>query len=145
MLNLNSYCTGIILVTAVVAIIWGVMPGSIQIASAVSKVCNTTSPCFGTSGSDTLVGDSQSNDIRGLPGDDTITGKAAGDLIFGGLGTDRLIGDDGNDDIRHGTGTTEPDGSRDIIDCGNGNDRAVINVSEDKDIAASNCEEVVAG
>lgn len=121
------------------------LSASLQILSAVSKVCNTTFPCFGTSGSDTLVGDSQSNDTRGLEGDDTITGKAAGDLIFGGLGTDRIVGDDGNDDLRHGTGTSEPDGSRDIIDCGDGNDRPVINISEDKDIAARNCEVVIAG
>ena len=89
------------------ALILLALSASLQNVSAVSKVCNTTSPCFGTSGSDTLVGDSQSNDIRGLEGDDTITGKAAGDLIFGGLGTDRIVGDDGNDDLRHGTGTAQ--------------------------------------
>ena len=47
------------------------------------------------------------------------------------------------DNIRHGPNFTEPDGSRDLIDCGDGDDTAFINISQDKDIPASNCEHVI--
>ena len=77
----------------------------------------------GGGGNDTLLGGA---------GDDRIYGDAGADVITGGAGADKLYGGDGSDTIN------AADGERDIIDCGAGNDRAVVD-SSDK---TSNCEVV---
>jgi len=79
--------------------------------------------------------------------DDEITGGSANDEIQGSGGFDILNGASGNDIIYHaadffGTGS---DGRVDTITCGSGQDEAFINVSDDGDTAASDCEIVHAG
>ena len=79
---------------------------------------------FGLGGSDTLLGGA---------GDDMIDGGAGNDIITGGAGADRLLGGPGSDTIY------AVDDERDTIDCGPGNDRAVVD-AVDKIV---NCEVVV--
>jgi Ca2+-binding RTX toxin-like protein len=79
---------------------------------------------FGLGGNDTLLGGA---------GDDRIYGGPGGDVITGGSGADHLYGRGGSDTI------FAADGERDIVDCGPGNDRAVVD-SVDKTV---NCEVVV--
>jgi Ca2+-binding RTX toxin-like protein len=79
---------------------------------------------FGLGGNDTLLGGA---------GDDRIYGGPGGDVITGGSGADHLYGRGGSDTI------FAADGERDFIDCGPGNDRAVVD-SVDKTV---NCEVVV--
>jgi hypothetical protein len=79
---------------------------------------------FGLGGNDTLLGGA---------GDDRIYGGPGGDVITGGSGADHLYGRGGSDTI------FAADGERDFIDCGPGNDRAVVD-SVDRTV---NCEVVV--
>ncbi|MDP9261523.1 MAG: hypothetical protein M3O89_06100, partial [Actinomycetota bacterium] len=79
---------------------------------------------FGLGGNDTLLGGA---------GDDRIYGGPGGDVITGGSGADHLYGRGGSDTI------FAADGERDIVDCGPGNDRAVVD-SVDRTV---NCEVVV--
>jgi hypothetical protein len=79
---------------------------------------------FGLGGNDTLLGGA---------GDDRIYGGPGGDVITGGSGADHLYGRGGSDTI------FAADGERDIVDCGPGNDRAVVDLV-DKTV---NCEVVV--
>ena len=58
--------------------------------------------------------------ILGGAGDDRIDGGAGNDVITGGSGADRLFGGPGSDTIY------AADGERDVIDCGAGRDRAVV-------------------
>ena len=101
---------------------------------------------FGTSVNDIMLGHS---------GNDNLIGKDGRDFLTGGTGADKLIGGEGDDSIYHsecGVGETGcfinvgrlPDGNKDTIDCGPGNDVAIINTSEDHDKAV-NCEKVIAG
>jgi Ca2+-binding RTX toxin-like protein len=76
---------------------------------------------LGMAGPDTLVGGA---------GDDRLDGGAGNDILIGGAGADTLIGGDGSDTIY------AADGERDVIDCGAGRDRAVVD-SVDK---VTNCE-----
>jgi Ca2+-binding RTX toxin-like protein len=127
-----------------------------------------TSFCQGTEESDNIIGAAGGNGIDGLGGNDVITAKGSADVVHGrdgndqisgGGGPDSLTGDggadlisggDGNDRIFHFVASnnpdaqTQPDGSRDRIDCGPGNDETWINVSVDHDLAV-NCETVNAG
>ena len=85
--------------------------------------------------------------MLGGNGDDNINGDSGDDAIIGESGADILKGSSGNDIIIHGThGQREnPDGFKDTIDCGSGNnDRAFINTSQDGDTAV-NCERVHTG
>jgi Ca2+-binding RTX toxin-like protein len=106
----------------------------------------------GGSGNDKLRGDTlfifRGNPIsciasEGADTDDLISGGSGNDEIIGCSGADRISGGSGDDQIIHGglilKGKTEPDGSKDRIDCGPGNDEAWINISQDHD-EATNCE-----
>ena len=79
---------------------------------------------------DVILGNGGNDTILGGAGDDRIDGGPGNDIITGGSGADRLLGGAGSDTIY------AADGERDIIDCGAGHDRAVID-SVDK---ATNCE-----
>ena len=79
---------------------------------------------FGLGGNDTLLGGA---------GDDRIYGGAGGDVITGGSGADHLFGGPGSDTI------FATDGERDVVDCGPGNDRAVVDSVD----SVVNCEVVV--
>jgi hypothetical protein len=77
----------------------------------------------GGSGDDSLTGDSGSNRLAGGPGADVLDGGSGPDELLGGDGDDRVLARD-----------TTPE----AIDCGAGNDSAVVDVDED----APNCETV---
>jgi Ca2+-binding RTX toxin-like protein len=65
----------------------------------------------GSVGEDTIVGDSESNLIRGGDGNDLIDGSGGVDNLQGELGNDTFVSyeDDGNDDIDGGGGTNTLD------------------------------------
>jgi Tol biopolymer transport system component len=79
---------------------------------------------LGRFGNDTLVGGA---------GNDTIDGGPGNDVLVGGAGVDRLLGGTGSDTI------VAADGNRDAIDCGIGNDRAVV---DEFDVVGKSCEMV---
>lgn len=79
---------------------------------------------YGEGGNDTLLGGAGDDKIYGGPGNDVITGGAGADQLYGGPGSDTIYA---------------ADGERDTIDCGPGQDRAVVD-SFDKTV---NCEVVV--
>ena len=96
----------------------------------------------GTSKGEYLAGGGHDDVIFGLGGNDTLLGGAGDDRIYGGSGNDVITGGAGADHLWGGRGSDTilaADGERDIIDCGAGNDRAVVD-SVDKTI---NCEVVV--
>jgi Ca2+-binding RTX toxin-like protein len=66
---------------------------------------------FGLGGNDTLLGGAGDDRIYGGPGRDVITGGSGADHLYGGPGSDTIFA---------------VDGERDIVDCGPGNDRAVV-------------------
>jgi hypothetical protein len=79
--------------------------------------------------------------LSAFPSDDVVSGGKVLDNIAGDTGADRLAGGDGDDKIAQFTfgnnpNALDPDGSKDLIDCGLGNDEAWINVSVDHDIAS---------
>ena len=81
---------------------------------------------------DVILGNGGNDTLLGGAGDDRINGGAGNDIINGGSGADRLIGGPGSDTI------TAADGERDVVDCGRGRDRAVVD-SFDK---TTDCEVV---
>ncbi len=96
----------------------------------------------GTSKGEYLAGGGHDDVIFGLGGNDTLLGGAGDDRIYGGSGNDVITGGSGADHLygRRGSDTIfAADGERDIINCGAGNDRAVVD-SVDKTV---NCEVVV--
>jgi Ca2+-binding RTX toxin-like protein len=103
---------------------------------------------------DNGVGGGGDDTINGGIGDDFIIGDnyAGFNCDLGSAGADRLIGGPGDDNIFHGNlplpvdvNTAKlSDGHKDYIDCGPGNDQAVINTSVDGD-TATNCETVITG
>jgi Ca2+-binding RTX toxin-like protein len=132
-------------------------PGS---SSGIIKLCYATAnPCYGTDQEDNMTGDDginlmygkKGNDIMsakggvdemyGDEGNDSMNGGGGNDLMYGNLGADTITGGDGDDKIYHGNGNnlTSPDGSKDIIDCGAGQDEVWTNIQNDGD-TATNCE-----
>ena len=79
----------------------------------------------------------------GGEGNDTILGGADPDTIIAGQGNDFIVGGHGADEISSGPdddiiytsdrNTTESEGAKDIVICGEGNDNAWINTTIDKD------------
>jgi hypothetical protein len=69
---------------------------------------------------DVILGNGGNDTLPGGAGDDRIEGGAGNDIITGGSGADRLFGDAGSDTIK------AADGERDVVDCGGGRDRAVV-------------------
>jgi Ca2+-binding RTX toxin-like protein len=98
----------------------------------------------GTASSEYLAGGGHDDIIFGLGGNDTLLGGAGDDRIYGGPGNDVITGGAGEDHLYGGPGSDTiyaADGERDIIDCGPGRDRAVVDLGVDKTV---NCEVVVA-
>jgi hypothetical protein len=95
-----------------------------------------------------IVGTSAGDYLTGGGYDDVILGERGNDSIFGGAGDDRLDGGPGNDVITGGAGADKifggpgsdtiyaADGERDVIDCGPGQDRAVVDSVD----VVKNCE-----
>ncbi len=71
--------------------------GSITITPAPAIVAVDFENVVGSSGNDTITGNSLSNYLDGGPGNDTIDGKGGNDVIVGGDGDDTLAGGMGND------------------------------------------------
>jgi Tol biopolymer transport system component len=96
----------------------------------------------GTKGPNYLAGGGGNDVLLGLAGNDTLLGGAGDDLIEGGAGNDVLIGGPGNDRLVGGPGSdtiVANDGERDIVDCGPGNDRAIVDAI---DVVDKSCESV---
>jgi len=104
-----------------------------------------TNQIGGSGGNDNLSGKGGGDFVGGFDGDDLVAGGKGNDVMTGNTGVDKLVGGDGNDKIFHDNfDSTDPDGSKDIIDCGLGNDEVWLNFRSDHDIA-SGCETVHSG
>ena len=164
-LSRNNLTFGIVIVVSLLAVMSAVISLT-NLAWAATIQCGANT-CFGTTGSDTMIGDNgnnvmaadKGNDIMsgkdgkdvllGADGDDNMSGGAGDDQLCASEGADRITGGDANDLIFHSgcdpsPPFTDPDGSRDVIDCGSGTDEAWINVNVDHDIV-TNCEIVHSG
>ncbi|MDX6471290.1 MAG: hypothetical protein QOK22_106 [Gaiellaceae bacterium] len=98
----------------------------------------------GTSSGEYLAGGGWDDVILGMGGNDTLLGGAGNDRIDGGPGNDVITGGSGNDVLVGGDGSDTiyaADGERDIVDCGTGNDRAVVDSVD----VVKNCESVQIG
>lgn len=96
----------------------------------------------GTARADYLAGSGFDDTILGLGGNDALLGGAGDDRIEGGAGNDVITGGAGADTLLGGAGSDTiyaADGERDVVDCGDGRDRAVVD-SVDK--VAKSCEMV---
>ena len=97
----------------------------------------------GGDGADTIRGGDGADRLNGGRGRDTIGGGAGADTINGGAGADVIQGGAGRDTIAAGAGDDVvrvwADGTPDVVDCGGGNDRAVIGSSD----TATRCETVI--
>lgn len=126
---------------------------------------NAVDTINGDDGDDFLYGYGGNDRIRGGTGHDILQGLAASDRLEGGVGNDVLVGDwdtgpisfYGADDLKGGPGddllfqsavstsgpitVTTPDGFKDVLDCGDGNDEAWGNINTDHDVFR-NCEVV---
>ena len=67
---------------------------------------------------DTLTGNDQANELRGMGGNDALTGGAGADMLKGGDGNDTLKGDDGDDMLDGGPGADKLDGGGTLQDSG---------------------------
>jgi hypothetical protein len=95
-----------------------------------------------------LVGTKKANYLPGGGRDDTLIGRGGNDTLVGGAGRDTLIGGPGNDVLDGGTGPDKlyggpgsdtllsADGERDRVDCGDGEDRAIVDQLD----VVENCE-----
>jgi Ca2+-binding RTX toxin-like protein len=95
----------------------------------------------GGSGADDLSGDADPNLLFGLDGADSLTGGAGDDTLDGGNGADGLNGGPGRDTLRGGADDDTigaRDGFADRIDCGPGDDTAIVNPAD----VVTNCETV---
>jgi Ca2+-binding RTX toxin-like protein len=87
------------------------------------RVASDVENLIGGSGDDTLTGDAGANDIDGGEGGDVIDPGAGPDFVDGGAGNDRI---------------SARDGAQDRIQCGDGNDLAVIDAFD----TVIGCEDV---
>jgi Ca2+-binding RTX toxin-like protein len=102
----------------------------------------------GLGGNDHLEGDNDVENLDGGLGDDHIEGGNNHDTLTGGPGQDRIYGDDADSTCGPNQSCKLPfgndvifarDGEVDTIDCGIGEDRAVVDTN---DVVAANCEKV---
>jgi hypothetical protein len=124
--------------------------GSMAVQSKVTETVAGRPPnvrgrrIVGTAKGEYLAGGGHDDVIYGLGGNDTLLGGAGDDRIFGGPGNDVITGGSGADHLYGGPGSDTiyaADGERDVVDCGPGRDRAVVDLGVDKVIG---CEVVVA-
>src|SRR3712207_9325655 len=82
------------------------------------------------------------HDALPISGRNTLRGGEGGDTISGDYGEDRIYGGEGDDTIEAGSvyraSVSEPDGRRDLIDCGPGTD--TVSYERDVDRVEGNCE-----
>lgn len=98
---------------------------------------------YGGRGGDETHGGGGRDTIYGEDGSDTMWGGTYGDLIHGGSGRDRLYGGRGNDTIDAQDLSDEGPLGRDVIDCGPGQDIAVMDAVDNEQ--PRNCEKYVIG
>lgn len=91
----------------------------------------------GSAANDTLRGTAKADRLLGGRGHDLVLARGGNDRLEGGSGNDRLYGEKGNDRLAGGPGKDRlfggagndvvlvRDGTRDVVACGTGNDRAV--------------------
>jgi Ca2+-binding RTX toxin-like protein len=92
---------------------------------------------WGGVGNDKVTGGDGNDVLRGRPGDDSLDGGAGNDRTWPGGGTDTQYGGEG-DDVLHALAR---DHKVDTLDCGPGNDTAVLNADETSDTTV-NCETI---
>ncbi len=93
----------------------------------------------GTKKNDYLAGGAGNDTIKGLGGNDTIKGGGGDDYLYGDAGNDVIDGGPGADHIYGGPGSDTifaADGQRDWVDCGAGNDKAIVDTID----VVKNCE-----
>ncbi len=103
----------------------------------------------GSGADDRLVGGKGADRLEGLGGDDLLVGGKGPDLLVGGKGNDRLRGGPGRDGFNmrkgvalaaHGRDRIDArDGGQDEINCGAGNDVAIVDFAEN---GVYDCEKV---
>lgn len=101
-------------------------------ASAVSR--------HGAGGADRLVGTKAADTLDGRGGDDKLLGGRGKDVLIGGGGNDRLVGGGGHDGFNMRAGVqlrargndriSARDGVADEINCGDGDDVAIVDAVE---------------
>ena len=101
-------------------------------------------PCWiaGTDFNDTIRGTDAGEEICARAGNDLVEGLRGADRIDGGWGRDQIYGGPGRDRLIGGRGDDllfARDGSRDIVDCGWGLDRAYV---DRYDRVLRGCDEV---
>jgi hypothetical protein len=84
-----------------------------------------------------LVGDNGPDRLAGTAQNDTLRGRGGNDTLIGRGDSDRLFGGSGNDVIN----ATDPRPEDDLVNCGPGTDRAIIDPSTEDRVRA-NCERV---
>ncbi len=96
------------------------------------RIVGTNGPDYLTGGGydDVILGEGGNDSIFGGAGDDRLDGGPGNDVITGGAGADKIFGGPGSDTIY------ADDGERDVIDCGPGRDRAVVDSVD----VVKNCE-----
>jgi Ca2+-binding RTX toxin-like protein len=115
----------------------------------------------GNAGPNVLRGTPRADRLFGRGGDDRLFGGRGNDRLYGGIGDDRLVDGAGNDKLYGGPGHDEfntldgqrvkgsgvgddrieaRDGETDTIDCGPGQDVAVVDAAEE---GVYDCETVV--
>jgi Ca2+-binding RTX toxin-like protein len=92
----------------------------------------------GGSGDDTVAGGDASDRVGGGRGNDTVHGDNGSDRVFGGWGADTIYGDDGDDRLH----ALARDKQTDTLDCGSGNDTAIVRRSEKERTTLVGCETV---
>ncbi len=98
---------------------------------------------LGRGDADCLVGGAGKDRLRGQQGDDVVRGSGGRDVLSGAAGADRLNPGTGKDTVVGGGGNdriVSVDGSRDVVRCGRGVDRAKV---DSHDQVAKSCERVV--
>lgn len=83
----------------------------------------------GTDADDRMYAQSGNDTTHAMAGDDTVSGGAGNDRIFGGPGNDTVSGGPGKDTLNGGPGDDSVrarDGQADRVDCGKGDDTAVL-------------------
>lgn len=78
--------------------------GALVVGDAVGDVFSGVEGFIGSSRNDVLVGDSQSNILRGGNASDRLQGRAGDDTLEGGTGADKLYGNNGEDEMSGGGG-----------------------------------------
>ncbi len=122
-----------------VALLLGIMAAAMMLASGIALAKN-----FQGDGKDNrLTGTSNNDTIAGSGGDDKISGKGGEDRVYGNSGADNVSGGADPDDVFGGKGADDLFGNGgddymnsadnrggDVVDCGPGEDSAVIDAVE---------------